>query len=126
MKDLCSIHISKECHDVLQNLSKKYLLDMRKLANFCIMETAKEIQEDHTRLFNIFTQEKLNLAPPTVTEIINTLFERAALEGMDYVWSLEIYKAVKPKHAAIPSEIDKLGFIRYIPEGQRELAWKKN
>jgi hypothetical protein len=126
MKELCSIHITKESHEVLQNLSNKYGLEMRKLASFCILQAAKEINKDHTKLLNLFTQEKITTAPPTHREIIDAIFDRAALEGRVYVWQYEIHKALKPKSAADPQEIDKLGYMRYIPEGQRDLAWMKN
>lgn len=126
MKDLCSIHISKECHEILQNLSRKYSLDIRRMANFCITEAAKEIMKDNTKILNIFQEQALQTAPPTAQDIINTLFDRVALEERDYVFQSEIYLAVRPKKSAEPQEIDKLGYKRYFPDGKLILAWKKN
>ena len=127
MKDLCSIHITKECHEILQNLSKKYNLDMRKLANFCILQSAKEIQKDQTKIFDIFSQEKIQTTAPTSTEIIDAIFERVFTEeGRNYVFQSEVYKAVKPKTSADPLEIDKLGYVRYFPGNKNILAWVKS
>lgn len=127
MSDLCSIHITKECHEILKNLSEKYKLDMRKLANFCILQSAKEIQKDHTRIFEIFNEEKIETAKPTIKEIIEVLFDRVSLqEGRDFVWHSEIHKVINPKSAANQFEIEKLGYLKYFPEGKLVLAWKKN